>query len=265
MVLAILFFSFFATIVIYRWFERRLRRLRKEREKQHLLARLELNWSELLDSEWVDGLSQMPKKWKSGIVPVRSETGASLHKQLQVIAKKIIMVSTHSQYCCEHRRHACLIVLKKKMHELIKQEVAPFFASRDAMYRRYLISDPGSPTLIKRHSFVIKLASIKSPLSQVFSASKRRMSDGERPWPENSNDLFRQTMLLLRDLDNMFKASYNQRYDLYILHDERKTYAEWMENQLPQLIPKRITLAQNTPHLFELYRQAARTSAFLLQ
>ena len=72
-------------------------------------------------------------------------------------------------------------------------------------------------------------------------------------------------MLLLRDLDNMFKASYNQRYDLRILHEEREAYAEWMKQQLPQLMPKQIHLAQNTPHLFELYRQAAQVYSYYNQ
>merc|ERR1712025_1400850 len=90
------------------------------------------------------------------------------------------------------------------------------------------------------------------------SGRKRAVSDGIRPWPKNSNTLYRQIMYLLRELDNMFKASYNQRYDLRILQDERTTYIQWMTNQLPQLMPHNFVLAQSTSHLFELYCQAAK-------
>ena len=235
--------------------------MKAAREKQHLIARLEINWSELLDSEWVDRLSQMPKEWKSGIVPVRSKTGSALNKQLQLIAKRIILISTRPPCCGGQRRRALLVGLKNKLDELIDKEIAPFFASRDQMCRRYLTNFP------KRASKSNKLPAkevknLRSRRGSRSSRSKPRMSEGERSWPKNSNALFRQVMLLLRDLDNMFKASYNQRYDLRIVKEEREAYAEWMTNQLPKLMPETVVLTQNTPNLFDLYQQAAKVHSY---
>merc|ERR1711937_335071 len=114
------------------------------------------------------------------------------------------------------------------------------------MYRRELVHDPESQTPKSKSDR--KPATEKNvQKSRTRKGSKARMSEGERPWPNNSNALFRQIMLLLRDLDNMFKASYNQRYDLRILYEDREAYAEWMKQQLPQLMPKQVTLAQSTP------------------
>ena len=245
-------------IFIYRWCERRRRSLKAKREKQIQLARLEKNWSELLDSEWVDQLSHMPEEWKSGIVPVRSETGAKLNKQLQYIQKQIVVISTGPE-CCGGRRHARLLALENKLNELIDKAVAPFFALRSHLYCRDLENDPNSETTIKRGDSPAKNKRIRTRQS---SRNKPRMSEGKRPWPKNSNMLFRQVMLLLRDLDNMFKASYNQRYDLRIMAEERTAYAEWMTNQLPQLIPKNVVLSQSTPNLFELYCQAAKVHSY---
>ena len=259
-VLVVLFVGCLVTCFTYRSCERWRRKLEKAREKQHLLARLKKNWSELLDSEWVDDLSKMPEEWKSGIVPVRSETGAALNKQLQSIAKQIITISTRPQCCGGHRRHARLLSLKTKLQELIDKEIAPFFASRDDMYRRQLICVPKSGPSTKSDKKSVTQKTTKRKRSRANQ--KERMSEGQRPWPTNSNELLRQIMLLLRDLDNMFKASYNQRYDLRILHEDRKAYAEWMEHQLPQLMPEKIVMAQSTPHLFELYRQAAQVHSY---
>ena len=67
--------------------------------------------------------------------------------------------------------------------------------------------------------------------------SSNGLFEGDCEWPQNTTPLFRQIMFLLRDLDNMFKASYNQRYTLRIMEHEQKVYTEWMANQLPILLP----------------------------
>ena len=131
-VFVVLIVGFVVTIFVSKWYRRWRSRLKAALEHKLLLARLEKNWSKLLDSECVDGLSHMPEKWQSGIVPVRSETGAGLNKRLQSIAKKIIMISTRPQCCGGQRRQKYLHALKNRLNELIDEEVAPFFASRDS-------------------------------------------------------------------------------------------------------------------------------------
>ena len=260
--LLVLIFVFVSANFIARWYQRRRRRLKKEQETRHKLARLEHNWSEALRSERVDGLSHMPEEWKSAIVPVRSETGAALKDKLRLIGKQIVAIST-GRWCCRGRsRPSCLLELKKTLRELMDKEVEPFFASRNDMYVAYLLNSKKSETRTKGdEDTAVKISSPKTS-PNIGGPRARAMSEGIRPWPINSNALFRQIMLLLRDLDNMFKASYNQRYDLRIKHEERTTYTEWMTQQLPQLLPENVVLKQNTSDLFEMYRQAAQVHSY---
>ena len=236
-------------MIFGRWLENRQQILKELKAKRLLRERLVKNWTELLKSDWVGGLSHMPEDWKSGIVPVRSKTGEALNMQLQKLAKKIEIVSTNWHCYGGQRRR---LALKSKLSNLMAMEVAPFFESRDQMYVSNLTT---KTTGAKTEGVEIKTA---GPTSR----SKRRMTEGIRPWPEKSNALTRQIMFLLRELDNMFKASYNQRYDLRILQDERTAYQQWMENQLPQLMPHKFVLAQNTSHIFELFCQAAKVHSY---
>ena len=82
------------------------------------------------------------------------------------------------------------------------------------------------------------------------------------PWPENTTPLFRQIMFLLRDLDDLFKASYNQRFYLRIMDNEFQEWSDWISTEFPKLMPSSVVLKQNTPCVFELYRQAAQLHSY---
>ena len=71
-----------------------------------------------------------------------------------------------------------------------------------------------------------------------------------------------QVMRLLRHLDNLFEASYNQLFKLTVTNFGLTAWTTWVENELPKLMPYGVVLAQNTPHVFQLYRQAAEVKSF---
>ena len=111
--------------------------------------------------------------------------------------------------------------LRKRVSDYTEQHVAPFFASRSQLYRDHLLSDP-----------------VTSPTSSA-----------------QTSRLFKQVMFLLFDLDNMFKRSYQQRFDLRVVCEMGK-WNEWAQQQKPQ--SNGIVLKQSTSNLFDLYCEAAK-------
>ena len=221
-------------VLIYNWCQDRRKKLEKIKTKNLLLSRLKENWSTVLRDESVDGLSLMPEEWKSSIVPVHSETGEMLNTKLKYMAKQI----QGSQ------RRSRLLALRTQLRDFTDTQIAPFFASRHRLYKSCLLHDTNTQA------------------TAVGPNTRMQPESSHGPWPKNTKPLFRQVMFLLRELDNMFKASYNQRFDLRIMVDELTAYTEWMTNQLPRLMPHDFVLTQNTPRLFELYRQAAGVHSY---
>ena len=188
-----------------------------------------------MQAEGVDGLSHMPEEWQSAIVPRESKRGKKLHKQLTRMARQLEQLATTGS----HGRS--LSNVKTALRNLMEKEIAAFFTSRYEMYESHLLADASS-----------RSDSVTTP----------QPSEGRLPWPQKTSPLFKQIMFCLRDADNMFKASYNQRFRLRVLNSELSAWTEWVENQLPALMPDGTILSQSTSHLSELYPQAARVHSY---
>ena len=112
-------------------------------------------------------------------------------------------------------------LVRNHVSKFIEQSVAPFFAARCKMYRQALLANPFlSPRSIKQ-----------------------------------TTELFKQIMFLLYDLDNMFKRSYQQRFDLRVVSEMDK-WNEWARQNEQE--SRATDLKQNTSDLFSLYCEAAK-------
>ena len=207
----------------------------------------------LLASKRVNNLSHMPHEWKSGIVPRSSETGQELDMQLQYLARRIETIATQLPCCGGHERRS-LLAVKASLYNVIDKKIAPFFASRDQMYRAYLLKDGSTGG---------KTAQPETPHED---SGARLMLFGPRTtfpkWPANITPLFKQVMYLLRDLDRMFEASYNQRFQLRVMPEELAAWTKWVTTELPKRMPHGMILTQTTSDLFEVYREAAEVHAY---
>merc|ERR1719198_1027505 len=98
--------------------------------------------------------------------------------------------------------------------------------------------------------------------SKIYRSASRH--EGSLPWPQNSSPLYRQVMFLLRDLDNMFKKGYNQRWDLRIMEKDRTAYTDWMTHRLHESLnpTDKGAFKQNTSDFFDLYYQASQTHSY---
>ena len=240
-----------------KWWKQRKAKERKSKAKALLHDRLLKNWSALLSSANVDGLSHMPEEWKSGIVPCRSEIGRGLKRDMQEIGKQVENISNRCWVCGNKMEEKLLLDLKKSIEDFMQEKVAVFFEQRHEMYKLYLLENPkenkpeqaasGNPT-----------SQSKGPASYAVHPEQKSETD----WPENTTPLFKQIMFLLRDLDDMFKASYNQRFDLRILDSEMQQWTEWTQNEFPKYMPEKVVLRQSTPDVYDLYRQAAELHAY---
>ena len=255
-----LMFAVAVVFFIYNRYEHWHRKLERAKKHKLLYSRLQKNWSKLLTAEEVDGLSRMPEKWQSGIVPVRSETGAALSAHLQSIANKI------STRRCWGRRSR-LLALKKELNDYAKEHIEPFFAERDAMYISYL-REKGANTGMKSadggpsNTITTDSKEINSENGASVNKHIDINPDGIQPWPTNSTRLCRQIMFLLRDLDNMFKKGYDQRWSLRIMEEHRTAYTEWMTHRLPQVLSAKTGFKQDTSDVFDLYRQAVQAHSY---
>ena len=248
---------------IFKWVQRRRNKLKKEETKRLLLVRLNKNWSTVLKAKLVDGLSLMPDEWKSAIVPVHSETGKALKKQLIHMGNQIANTSTQR---CGFQRGPRLLVLKAQLRELTNTKIAPFFASRSRMYVSYLVKGKKAAAATTEDLSAEAASVVKPPSNnlRLFRLNTQKIINGILPWPKNTTPLFQQVMYLLRELDNMFKASYKQRFGLRVMDDELAAYTEWIDSRLPQFMPlsDSFVLTQNTPYIFDLYRQAAEVHSY---
>ena len=229
------------------------KRIAKQKERMH--SRLLQNWSALLSSDRVDELSQMPEDWRTGIVPCRSKVGSVLRQDMQEIGNQVERISVGHFSCCgdkweEHQVHE----LKISIEDFMQNEVAVFFAERHKMYRLRLLEDANSKGRESKNKWRRASVSITGPRARASSALAS--------WPKNTTPLFKQVMFLLRDLDDMFKASYNQRFNLRVMNSEVQAWTYWTQNEYPKFVAKDAVLLQNTPDIFNLYRQAAEVHAY---
>ena len=243
------------------WWKRRLRQKRKQKATTLLKARLMKNWSALLSSDYVNDLSYMPEEWKSGIVPCRSKAGQNLKSDLQKIAKQIKTVSTR-RWCCGSRTEEER-KLKISMEYVMQEKVAGFFAARDEMYKLYLLEDAKLKGKNTQSSATTKAKGPASKSMSVESNAKGTTASLQpnrdlESWPENTTPLFQQIMFLLRDLDDMFRASYNQRFNLRIMDNEMQEWTDWTQNEFPKMMPEEVVLKQNIADVYDLYQQAAQ-------
>jgi len=191
----------------------------------------------------------MPDRWKSGVVSVRTETGQILDGQMQEIETQIHRITT-ARSCCgsesesEERK---LRQLKASMEDFMQNKVAAFFASRDEMYKSYLLTNPN----LTAESTAVE-SEVNGPASKATGAS----------WPENTTPLFQQVMFLVRDLEDMFKASYNQRFGLRVMDNEIREWTGWTQNELSKLMPVSVVLQQNTLDVYDLYTQAVKLYSY---
>ena len=241
----------YLAFLVYKFFKSKRKIWLKKREKSLLKERFNKNWSALLGSELVDGLSQMPEQWKSGIVPRSSRNGQELDREVQCLAKKIEEIATQCR-CCGSQEKRSLLAVKVSFDNVLANKMVPFFASRDQMYTSLLLIDPSAEATAPSSS------GKRSSVRVVLFGPKA----GFHHWPANTTKLFKQIMYLLRDLDNMFKASYNQRFNLRVMDDELAAWTEWVTYELPKQMPEVVILTQTTSHLFELYREAAEVHAY---
>jgi len=233
--------------LLYRRFKALKKKNEKERADRELKARLDENWSTLLQSECVGSLSEMPEQWKSGIVPKYSDTGKKLDKELQRMAEQIKQNSTRCT-CRGTRADG----LHDTLYKFLERDVAPFFAERDQMYTDYLLKHPS-----------LKFKKSESKSGKALLRRSRTMLIKDLNWPENTTPLFQQVMYLQRDLDDMFKNSYNQRFMLRVMNANMATWNDWAMNDLPALrLAKSEDLKQNTSDLFELYSQAVDMKSY---
>ena len=195
---------------------KKMRKMHSERSR--LLELLEKNWQNSLTAKGVNGLGMMPEKWKSAIIPKKSVQGAELNERLVNFAEQI----THT---APGKRSE----LRNQFQQFIAQEVAPFFASRVEMYTSLLVPHAKS-----------------TPTTEF---------DENSLWTPNTSPLFRQIMSLLYDLDNMFKRSYQQRFDLRVVGEMGK-WNQWALYQTP--MPLGVALKQSTSDLFRLYLEAEK-------
>ena len=208
-------------------------KLQKQREEALLICRLRRYWLNLRQRHGEDRLSRMPDEWRSSILSIENGTGKQLHTQLTDISKKIEGLASKWP-CCRPRGRE----LKKSLSKYLDDEVEPFFAQLHKMHKECLLRDPEG------------------------EAGERHTANGV-VFPENTTELFKEIMLLVRDLDNLFKASYNQRFALRVTHLGLPAWNEWVANELPKLIPNpRRAIKQNTSRLFELYFQAAEVHSY---
>lgn len=234
-----------AVVAISAVFLRRLclhkrREMQKQQEKDEQISRLKENWKSLQHKPGVGNLSCMPKEWKTSIVPIYSVEGEELHERLTHMAKKIEILSTPGIRCRSQRRS--LETLKASFSNVMK-DASAFFASRYQMYKSRLLIDA-------------------NPGATVNPERVPSQFDDTIEWPDNTTPLFKQIMFLLRELDNMFKRSYDQRFEWRIPHEELAAWTDWVENKMPKLMPKEIVLTQFTSELFDLYRQAAEVHSY---
>ena len=209
----------------------------EEREKQ-MLERLQINWSNSMNSFGVGGLSHMPPEWRadddcSGIVPKYSEGGQEINKKLAEVSVEIMKLSRR------RNQHVRLSALKQQLRDFMDHEVTDFFTRREDMYRRFLRHD-GPHT------------------------SETEMFEYDVPWPENATPLFRQIMFLIATLDSMFKNSYIQRFKLCVKHTGMPAWTAWVETQLPKLMRHDTVMTQTTSNLFDLYLQAAKVHKYYI-
>ena len=230
-------------ILLYRWLEDRHEKNEKDVAERELRVRLDENWSTLLTSDYVGSLSEMPEQWKSGIVPKTSDTGIVLDQQLQSMAEQIKQKPACAS--CRTREHS----VKDELYKFMEQKVAPFFMARDQMYTNHLLKNPSMKVTRPEYPSVQTDASVSIQKIRTI-----RLTD--LIWPKNTTPLFQQVMYLQRDLDDMFKNSYNQRFMLRIMNAQFAAWNDWVVNTLPTLrLPE--FFKQNTSDVFELYRQAA--------
>ena len=198
--------------------KKRKKRIRLHSERARLLELLEKNWQNSLSAKGVNGLGMMPEEWKSAIIPKKSVQGAELNERLVTFAEQI-----------RHTAPGKRSELRNQFQQFIAQEVAPFFASRVEMYTSLLAPHAKS-----------------APTTEV---------DENCVWTPNTSPLFRQIMSLLYDLDNMFKRSYQQRFDLRVVGEMGK-WNQWALYQTP--MPLGVGLEQSTSDLFRLYLEAEK-------
>ena len=115
--------------------------------------------------------------------------------------------------------------LRNRVGDYIARHMAPFLAYRSQLYRDKLRTDPTSTPKTKG----------------------------------GTTRLFKQIILLLFDLDNMFKRSYEQRFDLRVVSEMGK-WNEWAQQRHSE--SGAIVLKQSTSNLFDLYCQAAQVHAY---
>ena len=111
--------------------------MKKRLERQRTVEALEKNWAKLLKVG--DGLSAMPKKWKSAILPKEDVEGAELHKKFKDISNEIeILVNRRVCFRTQKQQRAQETALSDHIKNFIDTKVAVFFARRNKMYIDHL-------------------------------------------------------------------------------------------------------------------------------